>query len=61
MLGWKILNEGDYELRLPRLSAEEEQVISLVEERFREEARRSEFGSEKDVSSLLKQLLVGGL
>lgn len=57
MLGWKILNEGDYELRLPRLSAEEEQVISLVEERFREEARRSEFGSEKDVSGLLKQLL----
>lgn len=57
MLGWKILNEGEYELRLPRLSAEEEQVISLVEERFREEARKSEFSSHKEVSSLLRKLL----
>lgn len=58
MLGWKILNEGEYELRLPRLSPEEEQVISLVEERFKEEARRSEFASDKDVSGLLRQLLL---
>ena len=58
MLGWKILNEGEYELALPILSAEEEQVISLVEERFKEEARRSEFDSDKDVSNLLRQLLL---
>ncbi len=58
MLGWKILNEGEYELQLPRLSEEEEQVISLVEERFKEEARKSEFASDKDVLSLLRSLLV---
>ena len=58
MLGWKILTEGEYELKLPRLSEEEEQVISLVEERFKEEARKTEFSSESDVSSLLKQLLM---
>lgn len=57
MLGWKILNEGEYELHLPRLSEEEEQAISLVEARFREEARKSEFGSDKEVLSLLRQLL----
>jgi flagellar protein FlaI len=58
MLGWKILDEGEYDVRLPRLSAEEEQVISLVEERFREEARKSEFASDRDVSGLLRKLLL---
>ncbi|MFP3949694.1 MAG: ATPase, T2SS/T4P/T4SS family [Candidatus Micrarchaeia archaeon] len=58
MLGWKILDEGEYDVRLPRLSEEEEQVISLVEERFREEARESEFSSDRDVSGLLRQLLI---
>lgn len=57
MLGWKILKEGEYETGLPCLSAEEEQVISLVEEKFREEARRAEFSSKKDVLSLLRRLL----
>jgi len=53
-----MLTEGEYELKLPRLSEEEEQVISLVEERFKEEARKIEFSSDNDVSSLLKQLLM---
>lgn len=57
MIGWKILKEGEYDTGLPCLSAEEEQVISLVEERFREEARRAEFSSKKDVLSLLRRLL----
>lgn len=57
MLGWKIIKEGEYEIPLPCLSEEEEQVISSVEERFKEEARRSEFSSGKDVLGMLARLL----
>jgi Flp pilus assembly CpaF family ATPase len=57
VIGWKILKQGEYDTGLPCLSAEEEQVISLVEERFRKEARRAEFSSAKDVLAMLRRLL----
>ncbi len=39
MLGWRILSEGDYRLDLPRLSPEEEGLVSSAEARLREAAR----------------------
>jgi Flp pilus assembly CpaF family ATPase len=56
-LGWKMLAEGEYEIRLPRLSEEEEHVISLLEEGFRKEARKAEFSSREDVLRMLRRLL----
>lgn len=39
MLGWRILGDGEYRLDLPHLSAEEEELIALASEKFREAAR----------------------
>jgi|YelNatPaOPRAMG01_1025707.scaffolds.fasta_scaffold06817_6 Flp pilus assembly CpaF family ATPase len=58
MLGWKILKEGDYKISLPRLSDAEEQMIEVVEERFREAARTMEGGSEKESEALIRNLLL---
>jgi flagellar protein FlaI len=57
MLGWKVTAEGEYDIRLPRLSEEEEHVISLMEEGFRKEARKAEFSSKQDVLVMLRRLL----
>ncbi len=57
MLGWKILREGDYRISLPRLSDEEEELIGIVEERFREAARAREVGSRQEGEALIKDLL----
>ncbi len=58
MLGWKILKEGDYRISLPRLSDAEEDMIEIVEERFREAARVRELKSRKESEALIKDLLL---
>ncbi|MEW6749172.1 MAG: ATPase, T2SS/T4P/T4SS family [Candidatus Micrarchaeota archaeon] len=52
MLGWRILAAGDYRLRLPSLSEDEERLIHDVQERFRE-ATRSRMAQGKEESSRL--------
>jgi flagellar protein FlaI len=58
MLGWKILKEGEYRISLPRLSEAEEEMIGLVEERFREAARIREVKNKKESEALIKELLL---
>ncbi len=58
MLGWKILKEGEYKISLPRLSEAEEEMIGLVEERFREAARVKEVRNKKESEALIKELLL---
>jgi len=57
MLGWKILKEGEYRISLPRLSGAEEEMIALVEERFREAARVREVKTSKESEALIRELL----
>jgi len=58
MLGWKILKEGEYRLTLPRLSGEEEEMICVVEERFKEAARVREMKSPEESKAFMKELLL---
>lgn len=46
LLGWKIIKEGDYAIDLPPLSAEEERVVLLAEEKFRDAASARSIGNE---------------
>lgn len=57
MLGWRILKTGEYKINLPILSAEEEQVIIALEERFKDEARKHNLKSREEIESLLKRLI----
>ena len=58
MLGWKILKEGEYKLTLPRLSNEEEEMIGVVEERFKEATRVREIKSPEESKAFMKELLL---
>jgi len=58
MLGWKILKDGEYKLTLPRLSDEEEGMIGVVEERFKEAARVREMKSPEESKAFMKELLL---
>ena len=58
MLGWKILKEGEYKLSLPRLSEDEEGMIEVVEERFKEAARVRELKSPEESKAFMKELLM---
>ncbi|MBU0532272.1 Flp pilus assembly complex ATPase component TadA [Candidatus Micrarchaeota archaeon] len=42
VLGWQILKNGEYEIDLPILSKDEEELIIATEERFKEATRREE-------------------
>lgn len=57
MLGWKINNSGEYRLPLPRLSPEEEELISLSEEAFRDEARTKDFRSKEEVLGSIRSII----
>lgn len=57
MLGWKILKDGDYKISLPRLSDAEEDMIEVVEERFKEAVRVREIKSKKESEALIRDLL----
>lgn len=58
MLGWKITDGGEYRVGLPRLSEEEEALISRVEAHFREEARSMDFSSRADVLNSIKSIVL---
>jgi len=58
MLGWKILKKGEYKLKIPRLSSEEEEMIEIVEERFKEAARVRELKSPEESKAFMKELLL---
>ncbi|MFH1222197.1 MAG: ATPase, T2SS/T4P/T4SS family [Candidatus Micrarchaeota archaeon] len=58
MLGWKVLKEGEYRLDLPRLSEDEERMIELVEERFKEAVRVRELQTREESQSFIRQLLI---
>jgi len=58
MLGWKILKEGEYRISLPRLSEAEEEMIAVVEERFREAARVRDVNTEKESEALIREILL---
>ncbi len=57
LLGWKITEGGEYRISLPRLSAEEGQLVSAVEEAFREEARTRDFSGRAEVLDSLKSIV----
>lgn len=59
MLGWHIMDEGDYRLAVPRLSAEEEGLIAAVEERFMEAARSRHADGRRSSAGLCFALLAG--
>jgi hypothetical protein len=42
MLGWCILKEGEYKLKLPRLSEDEERAIVSIEQEFKERRNKKQ-------------------
>lgn len=57
MLGWHIMDEGDYRLGLPRLSTEEEELIAAAEARFREAARSHQAAGKGEAGELITGML----
>ncbi|MCK4318962.1 type II/IV secretion system ATPase subunit [Candidatus Micrarchaeota archaeon] len=57
MIGWKILKQGEYKLNLPILSAEEEGVVSYLEERFKEETAKESIENIEESYDLLKAII----
>ncbi|VVB99447.1 Type II/IV secretion system protein [uncultured archaeon] len=58
-LGWKLGNwKAEYRVDLPRLSAEEEALVSSVAESFRTETQRKGVSSEDEARALLEKLLL---
>src|SRR5512135_2499975 len=57
MLGWHILDRGEYRLDMPPLSAEEEQLISAAEERCREATRLRQTAVREESEALVVELL----
>lgn len=57
MLGWKILPEGEYRIEMPQLSEDEEQMVELIENRFREVARLREMSSKEEILEAIKETL----
>ncbi len=58
MLGWKIGDGGEYRISLPRLSGDEEGLVSRVEEHFKDEARSADFSSKEDVLNSIKSIVL---
>lgn len=58
MLGWKITEGGEYRVPLPRLSEEEEELVSAVEGHFRNEARSKDFSSREEVLNSIKGIVL---
>lgn len=57
MIGWKILQDGEYRIELPRLSAQEEEVILKIEDLFREHASRRQVGNREEGEKAVRMLL----
>ncbi len=57
MLGWKILPEGEYRIEMPQLSEDEERMVEVVEERFKEVARLREMSNKEEILEAIKETL----
>ena len=57
LLGWRILKQGEYRISLPILSSEEENVIIVLEERFKDETRERIVKTKEETESLFRQLI----
>lgn len=57
MLGWKILPEGEYRIEMPQLSEDEERMVEVVEERFKEVARLREMDNKEEILEAIKETL----
>ena len=58
-LGWKLGDwKASYCVRLPKLSAEEQEVVGAVAERFRAETQRHELTGREEAEKLIARLLV---
>ncbi|MFH2105935.1 MAG: ATPase, T2SS/T4P/T4SS family [Candidatus Micrarchaeota archaeon] len=57
MLGWKVLEEGEYRIELPRLSPEEEKLVVEIEERFKKEIRKKKVGSKEECKKLIQKII----
>jgi flagellar protein FlaI len=57
-LGWRILNEGEYRVKQPALSADEEEFVSGMASRFKEHIRVSEFRDEAEITEMLHSILL---
>lgn len=57
MLGWKILDSGEYETGLRSLSEDEERLVLEVEERFKENARAKNVSGEEEARDLISRLV----
>ena len=58
MLGWKIVEGGEYKVPLEKLSEEELQVVLNVEEKFKQVARTREISSREEALSLIRDSVV---
>lgn len=56
MLGWKILNDGEYRTGLRILSEQEERFVESICERFKEETRVRRISNENEARELLEKL-----
>lgn len=57
MLGWTITKEGDYLIKLPTLSKEEEELISLLEGKFLESVRSAKAHGPEDIKKIILAIL----
>ncbi|MCX8197341.1 MAG: ATPase, T2SS/T4P/T4SS family [Candidatus Micrarchaeota archaeon] len=58
-LGWRFGDwKADYKISLPRLSEEEQQLVSLVIEQFRQEAEKKEIPDVNEARKLASELLL---
>lgn len=59
MLGWKITKEGEYSIKLPSLSKEEEDIVSLLEGKFLESVRSAKAHGPEDIKKTIVNILDG--
>jgi len=57
MLGWRIMSQGEYDVGLPVLSKDEEELILATETRFKEATRSHRAGSKAESDALVGALL----
>jgi Flp pilus assembly CpaF family ATPase len=57
MLGWPIMNEGEYKLKMPTLSKQEVELILASYEHAKEIARTSKTGTKEDSKKIIEQAI----
>ncbi len=57
VLGWRILKHGEYRINLPILSEDEEELITALEEKFKEETRQRSIKTREETEKIMKELI----